>query len=187
MEVINLIAIFSATVTAIATVVLCMATITLAKETKILARMTSHPFVTGTIESSAAGSHHANFVLRNTGNAPAFDIKIVIKPALPDPAGAYPDGKTESVFDLNILQSGSTAQLRGVLVTDILGIIYDLEIVWSNYPGGKDKQNLKYKVKIEDGFRSGWTVNGTHQIAEEMSTLNANLSELKSIFKEKNK
>jgi len=77
----------AAAVTAIATIALWRVTRVLAVETKTLAAMTSQPFVVGTIENAGVSAHTVlNFVLRNSGNATAFDVRAKITPAIPNVA-----------------------------------------------------------------------------------------------------
>ena len=77
----------AAGVTAIATIALWRVTRVLAVETKVLAKMTSQPFVVSSFESSGADPTALNLTLRNTGNATAFDVKFRITPAPPKANG----------------------------------------------------------------------------------------------------
>ena len=72
----------AAFVTALATIALWRVTKLLANETSVLAEMTSRPFVVCALESSGASAIALNLVLRNTGNAAAFDIEVEISPPL---------------------------------------------------------------------------------------------------------
>ena len=73
----------AAFVTAVATWALWRVTRVLAVETATLAKMTSRPFVVCMLESSGASSRALNLVLRNTGNATAFDVTLQLAPHFP--------------------------------------------------------------------------------------------------------
>lgn len=71
---------FSTTVTALATAALFYATWVLARETKILSKATAQPHVTVGIEPNQWALIYFDLIVRNSGNAPAYDIKISFDP-----------------------------------------------------------------------------------------------------------
>lgn len=96
--------VLAALVTAVATIALWRVTRVLAIETTTLAKMTAQPFVVCWLESSASSAIALNLTLRNTGNATAFDIRMVLTPALPEnPNQAPTENNSETVFRTSLL------------------------------------------------------------------------------------
>lgn len=158
-------------VTAVATYALWRATRVLAVETTILAKMTAQPFVVCWLRSSSADATTMNLTLRNTGNATAFDVKLRVLPALPEPNAASKAASDASTFDASLLPPGESLSVWPVLSNEIHGTEYSAEVSWSGSPGAVDRQELRYRFSSKDGFHAGWTVKGTHQIAQELEKL----------------
>ncbi|MBM7326554.1 hypothetical protein JS562_26185 [Agrobacterium sp. S2] len=76
--------IFTAVVTAGATIALWYVTRVLAVETKTLAKMTSQPFVVCSLQSSQADSSALDLILENTGNAVAFGDRYKLDASFTD-------------------------------------------------------------------------------------------------------
>lgn len=102
--------------TAIATIALVWFTGVLAKETRVLAARTSQPFVICTLESSEASKTAFNQVIRNTGNAAAFNIEIKIDPKLPKLNGG---GEHPNLRTVSLLPPGRSLELTAVTGRDI--------------------------------------------------------------------
>jgi hypothetical protein len=105
----------AAFITALATFALWRVTRVLAVETSELAKMTSRPFVICGIESSLADPTALNLVLRNTGNAAAFDIKTRVTPPLPQSNGTIGEGETETLVDVSYLPPGQVLSRKGFM------------------------------------------------------------------------
>ncbi|WP_297772109.1 hypothetical protein [uncultured Roseovarius sp.] len=158
----------AAFVTAIATFALWRVTRVLAVETQTLAAMTSRPFVVCGIESSLADATALNLVLRNTGNATAFDVKAKITPPLPKPNGQPVENATETLLDVSFLPPGLVLPRKGVMSRDIPETTFSVEVSWSLMPGATNRETLTYTMEAKDGFRGGWGEKGLHQIAQEL-------------------
>ena len=161
----------AAFITALATLALWRVTRVLAVETSELAKMTSRPFVICGIESSLADPTALNFVVRNTGNAAAFDIKTKVTPPLPQPNGNIDDGETETLVDVSYLPPGQVLSRQGVMSRDIYDVKYNVDISWSSYPRSTDRESLRYIFEGRDGFNGGFKEKGMHEIATEIEKI----------------
>lgn len=161
----------AAFITALATFALWRVTRVLAVETSELAKMTSRPFVICGIESSLADQTALNLVVRNTGNAAAFDIKTKVTPPLPQPNGAIDEGEIETLVDVSYLPPGQVLSRKGVMSRDIYGVKYTVEISWSSSPRSTDREKLSYIFEGRDGFNGGFKEKGIHEIATELEKI----------------
>lgn len=166
----------AAFVTALATFALWRVTRVLAVETKTLAAMTSRPFVVCGIESSLADPTALNLVVRNTGNAAAFDIKAKITPPLPKANGTIDEGEKETLAEVSYLPPGQVLARMGVMSRDINDVKYNVEISWSSSPRSADRENLNYIFEGRDGFNGGFKEKGLHEIANELEKISKQLS-----------
>jgi hypothetical protein len=161
----------AAFITALATIALWRVTRVLAVETSELAKMTSRPFVICGIESSLADPTALNLVIRNTGNAAAFDIKTKVKPPLPQADGTTLEGETETLVDVSYLPPGQILSRQGVMSRDIYDVKYNVEISWSSSPRSTERENLNYIFEGRDGFNGGFKEKGMHEIANELEKI----------------
>lgn len=161
----------AAGVTAIATIALWRVTRVLAVETKVLAKMTSQPFVVSSFEFSGADPTALNLTLRNTGNATAFDVKFRITPAPPKANGQPSKNPEEKTYEISLLPPGQMLPLQGVMGRDVKEATYEVWISWSQLPGGKDREQLNYKTEPKDGFRGGFHTKNVHHVANEIERL----------------
>lgn len=163
-------------VTAWATWALWRATRVLAVETKTLAAMTSQPFVVGTIENAGVSAHTVlNFVLRNTGNATAFDVQAKISPAMPNVAGGPDPDPNETIYALTLLPPGQALPLKGIVLEMIYNKSFELTISWAQRPGEKSKTLIKYFIHGKDLPNEDWHIKGLHNIAEELEKIRKQL------------
>ncbi|MGR3821007.1 MAG: hypothetical protein ACU0A5_00370 [Salipiger marinus] len=162
----------AAAVTAIATIALWRVTRVLAVETKTLAAMTSQPFVVGTIENAGVSAHTVlNFVLRNSGNATAFDVRAKITPAIPNVAGSSEPEPIEEIYELTLLPPGQALPLKGVVLQAIYDKKFEITISWSRRPGEKTETVMKYFINGKDLPNEDWNIKGLHNIAEELEKM----------------
>lgn len=164
----------AAFVTAIATFALWRVTRVLAVETKTLAAMTSHPFVVGTFEPSAADSAAFDVVLRNTGNGTAFNIKLSFTPAIPT-SHENEEGKEETSFDVSVLNPGQGLPLLGVMYRDAPETNFKVSVSWSSTPSNKVREQIDYLTQVYTGISRGWNVKGTNEIAKELENIRKHL------------
>lgn len=161
---------FAAIVTALATFALWRVTKVLAVETKTLAAMTSHPFVVGAFEPSAAGSGTFDVVVRNTGNSAAFDIKLAFTPALPNNT-QQAEVSDETSFDISILIPGQRLPLFAVMYRAAPETKFKITVSWSSTPSSKEREQISYETQISTAISLGWNVKGTHEIANELKII----------------
>jgi len=161
----------AAFITALATLALWRVTRVLAVETSELAKMTSRPFVVCGIESSLADPTALNLVVRNTGNAAAFDIKAKITPPLPQANGTTGEDQTETLVDVSYLPPGRVLSRQGVMTRDVYDIKFNVEISWASYPSSLDRETLIYIFEGRDGFNGGFIEKGMHEIANELEKI----------------
>lgn len=167
---------FTAVVTAGATIALWYVTRVLAVETKTLAKMTSQPFVVCSLQSSQADPSALDLILENTGNAVAFDVDVTITPALPDHHGNKVEGETNSKINISMLPQSLTYRKQGVMWRDVYDQNYQVKIEWKTHPEKLSVETLSYSFSPKEGFRGGWNVKGLHQIANELEKVNKSLS-----------
>lgn len=161
----------AALVTALATLALWRVTRVLAAETTALAKMTSHPFVVCSLESSGASAIALNLALRNTGNATAFDIELHITPALPSADGKPKPEDKETTFHASLLPPEQALHIQGVMGPEVHDLDYTASISWSDMPNGSKRESLSYSFNARDGFRGGWNTKSTHDVAEELKKI----------------
>ena len=166
----------TAAVTAIATIALWRVTRVLAVETAVLAKMTSRPFVVCALESSASTPTAMNLILRNTGNATAFDIILQLSPGLQKFNQSATEIEAVSIRKLSLLAPGQSMQIQGVLSTEVYDKKFDAEVSWANLPGALMRENVSYSFEPKDGFRGGWGVKGIHHVAEELKKIREQLN-----------
>lgn len=133
--------------------------------------MTSRPFVVCGIESSLADPTALNLVIRNTGNATAFDIKATITPPLPKPNGEPNEDATQTELEISFLPPGQVLPRKGVMSRDIPQTNFSVVVSWSLEPHSTNRETLEYSIEASDGFRGGWNEKGLHQIAQEIEKI----------------
>lgn len=166
----------AAAVTALATIALWRVTCVLATETTALAKMTSRAFVISSFESSGVEPTALNLVLRNTGNATAFDVKLRMTPALPNPSGEQVIDLEATTFEASLLPPGQALTIKGVMSWHVHETVFHVMTSWAQTPNGEDREELSYKTEPKDGFQGGWKAKGLHDVAEEIKGLRSGLA-----------
>ena len=168
---ISVIQVLSSIVVAIATIALWRATKILAVETKLLRKFSHTPFVVGYFETSEIGLPAVFFVVKNTGNAPAFDVKLEINPPIPglEPKSKYFKDFVNSHF--YIFPPGKAVRVHSVKDAQVMKKIFRLDIEWRDRPDGNTKSKVSYKLKGKDIIDEGWVVKGRHHIAKELEKI----------------
>jgi len=166
----------AAFVTAIATIALWRVTRVLAVETKTLAAMTSRPFVVCSAESSPVSANSFNLVLRNTGNATAFDVKLQLSPPIANPDGSPLADETITKWEISLLPPGQALTKYAGFGPDIHDKTYTANVSWASLPGASVRESLSYKFEAKDGFQGGVITKGPHHIAEEIEKLRKQLA-----------
>ncbi|MFD1482550.1 hypothetical protein [Paracoccus nototheniae] len=168
--------VFAGVVTALATIALWRVTRVLAVETKVLAKMTSQPFVVLNFESSGADPTAINLTLRNTGNATAFDVKLRITPAPPQANGQPAANPEQKAAEVSLLPPGQVLPLQGVMSRDVGDAVYEVWVSWSRMPGSSEREELTYKTEPEHGFRGGFHTKNVHHVVAEIEKLRKELA-----------
>jgi hypothetical protein len=166
----------AAFVTAIATIALWRVTRVLAVETKTLAAMTSRPFVVCSAESSPVSANSFNLVLRNTGNATAFDVKLQLSPPIANPDGSPLADETMTSWEVSLLPPGQALTKYAGFGPDIHDKTYTAKVSWASLPGASVRESLAYEFEAKDGFQGGVITKGPHHIAEELERLRKQLA-----------
>lgn len=168
--------VFAALITALATLALWRVTRVLAVETAALAKMTSRPFVVGSLESSGAASNALNLVLKNSGNATAFDVNFALSPALPNAYGSKADDKQVTKYTISLIPPGQELHVAGVMGQDVYDKVYFTIISWGSFPNATDRETLTYTFKPTDGYRAGFITKGEHHIADELEKIRRHIT-----------
>ncbi len=159
-------------VTAFATVVLAFVTRNLARVSK------REPYVVGNLESAEYEPRYVNFVIKNTGNAIAFNIKVNITPAIPDIDGTPIKGETENNFKVLILPPNQKFSFLGFDSRKAPMEKFDVTISWASKPKGKRRKSLTHSIDNR-GNQGGWGVKGLDRIAREFEKTTKHLEEIK--------
>jgi hypothetical protein len=161
----------AAFITALATLALWRVTRVLAVETALLAKMTARPFVVCGLESSPVDATALNLVLRNTGNATAFDITAKISPQLPNANGTLTEGKADTSIEVSYLPPTQAMPRQLVMSRDIVDKKYAVEISWALFPHSAERETLAYNFEGKDGFHGGASEKGIHHVAQELEKI----------------
>ncbi|MBA8841962.1 hypothetical protein [Ochrobactrum sp. RH2CCR150] len=136
----------SGVVTAIATIALAFLTWILARATNAMAKATSTANVVASLETNQWSWRHLDLIVHNTGNAPAFDVKVEFDPPLPymtaTEADDVPFGRISIIRPGQILSSN---------VNDFQAVrekIYQVTIQWKRLPNSKHIESNVYYINI---------------------------------------
>ncbi len=155
----------------LATGVIAFATIVLAFVTWNLARVSKRePFVICNLESSLSTPRFVNFVIRNTGNATAFDIKAKTSPPIPYVDGSEPELDVGSDFSVFILPPNQKYSFSGFDTTKFPMEKFDITISWASKSNGKKRKTLTHSINNR-GNRGGWHDKSIHEIARELEKI----------------
>lgn len=167
---INFGAFIAASLTAISTIILSWMTYILAKETKVLARMTSKAFVITYLESTEVTNEAMNIVIHNTGNAPAFNVSVRITPAMPN--YSHPSSMaTETSYEVLLIPPTTKQSIYGVALKEMGATLYEVSVSWSETPKGSVRESISYQIKPKNQIKGGWIIKGIHNVATELEKL----------------
>ncbi len=159
----------------LATGVIAVATIVLVYVTWNLARVSKRePFVVCFMESSLSSVLALHFIVKNTGNATAFDIKVNITPALPI-EGVQCDDGTETNRKISVLPPEHNLLSGAFQIKEFPIKEFNVTVSWATKPNGKQQKPITYTIGHIDDFRRGWKEDGLHEI-------NTQLKEFKRHF-----
>ncbi len=163
-EFIDLFGVLATSVIAVATIVLAFVTWNLARVSK------REAYVVGNLESVEFDAYYVNFVLINTGNAPAFNVEANIKPALPDIKGNPIEGETETNRSTLILPPNQKFSFRGFDSANAPIEKFDVTVSWTSKPNGGKPKTLTHSIDNK-GNRGGWQTHGLDRIARELEKI----------------
>lgn len=139
---------FGTVITALATVALFAVTLVLARETRRLADMTSHPQVNASIQTNRWAFGFADLHVENTGTATAFDIEIDFDPPLThepvDPGDPPP------LQRISLLRPGQHLSSYLSQFTEILDETYTVTISWKLKPQSTSRETICYTIRVAD-------------------------------------
>ncbi len=162
--------------TAFAAIALVIATVALIRVTK------KKPFVSGYLESSAYHPNYVNFVVMNTGDAAAFDIKVNVSPAIPDIHGNTRKGETESTHNVLILPPNRSFPFRGFNIAETSIEKFDVTVSWISNPKRGRRKTLTHGMSNRSS-KGGWGEKGLDRIAREFEKTTKHLREIERHLK----
>ena len=167
----------------LSTGVIAVATIVLVYVTWNLARVSKRsPFVMCYLESSAYHPRYVNFVVMNTGDAPAFNIKANVSPAIPDIYGKSREGETESNFSVLVLPPNRSFPIRGFNLDDVSIEKFDITVSWYSKSNGGKPKILTHSMSNRSS-KGGWGEKGLDRIAREFEKTTKHLEKIEKHLK----
>ena len=152
--------VFVASVTALATVVLVYVTWVLARVSK------KKPFVLCTIGSAPYMDGGLDAVIKNTGNATAFDIEIKF-----ESDSNLPIDKKQLILNFSLLTPGQVLHPHSNLEDWKTQTKIHLIISWASKPFGRRQKSLKYIIDYGDRNKRGWSENELKNISQELNRI----------------
>ncbi len=168
----------AAFLTAFATIALVAVTVVLARATKRMARASSQAFVTATIEPNIWSMVHCDIVLQNTGNAPAFDVKVTVRPDLPE-SDLRGDGALP-LQNVSVLRPGQEMKSFLTDAKDVLNQIYRIEVTWKRSPLDKSIEKIEYDHYLPKNLSRLGAWSPEIQIADQIKKLREDWKEIAS-------
>jgi hypothetical protein len=164
-----------------------IATIGLVVFTWLLAERSSQPHVVATLEANQWSIIHVDLVLANTGNAPAYDIKLAFDPPLTSDR-IEKRNKGMPFADVTVLKPGQSfssfvGDYKAFKETE-----YTIKITWRRKPNGWRSEVNEYKFCIDQfaGVTRLGELNPSIQIANEVKKIREEWGRIASGFKKLN-
>lgn len=144
--------VLSAFATAIATIILCYATIILARETKILSNASSQAHVTATIEQNIWSFNHVDLIVSNSGNAAAYNIQINFEPPLPEFGDGTRSRKNSNspISQISLLRPAQLMKSNLCSLSKLHDKAFKVVITWKKHPKAKKVETLSYDLSMLD-------------------------------------
>ena len=134
-----------------------------------MARASSQPLVTATIEPNVWSMIHCDFVVQNSGNAPAFDVRIEISP---EPTQTkHRQGKPLPLQAVSVLRAGQKMTSFLAEANDILDREFRIEIRWKRDPNDESVESIAYDHYLPKGISRLGAWSSEIQIAEQLKKL----------------
>ena len=141
-DVLAILQIVVATVTACATIGLVYVTVVLARATKAMARASSTAMVTAMMEPNVWSLHHCDLVVHNSGNGPAYNVEIGISPEILQ--ADVREGRSLPMQNIEVIRPGQ--QLRSYLtdVSRVLDQDFKVTVRWKEAPDAQQWETISY-------------------------------------------
>jgi hypothetical protein len=106
------------------------------------------PFVTASLEPSAAGRRYLDLLIDNSGFAPAFDVKVTTTPEIPaDPdRGRRPEGWC----DVSLLRPGQSMVMYACSASAVEATEFAVDVSWKRSPATRDRTMLGYRLDMRN-------------------------------------
>ena len=163
--------------TAIATIVLAVLTGVLAFSTWRLAKATTQPMVTATIEPNIWSMMHCDFIVENNGNAPAFDVVVEI-----DPEPKRLDHREEvkaPLRNIDVLRPNQQLKSSFVEVKEVLDKEFKIDVSWKRHPKKrKRREKISYRYHIDEGLSRLGEASPELQISKTLEKMQKDLAKI---------
>ena len=168
-------------VTALATIALVCVTVVLAKATKRMARASSQPLVTATIEPNIWSMLHCDIVVENSGNAPAYNVVVKISPE-PNQGEHREEGQLP-LQNISVLRPG---QKMTSFLTDanlVLDNVYRIDVSWNRDPNDRSVESIAYDHYLPKDISRLGAWSPEIEIAEQVKKLREDWKQIASGFR----
>ena len=128
--------------TALATIALVFVTFVLTKATKRMARASSQPLVTATIEPNIWSMLHCDIVVENSGNAPAYNVVVKIDPE-PNQGEHREEGQLP-LQNVSVLRPGQKMQSFLTDANHVLDNVFRIDVCWNRDPNDRSVESISY-------------------------------------------
>ncbi|MCH5630943.1 hypothetical protein L6228_00230 [Pseudomonas syringae pv. syringae] len=136
-------------VTAFATIFLWRVTKLLAKETTRMVEASDQPHIVSTLIPNRWSLRHYDLVVDNTGNATAYDIRIVFDPPLENGEARKNDAKIP--FEkISVLKPGQGLRSYSADINVLRGKSYEVTISWRRGSEAKPRETNVYTLDMAD-------------------------------------
>ncbi len=106
------------------------------------------PYVTVSLEPSAAGREYLDLVVENSGFAPAFDIKVTSKPEIP--ADPESEARPPGWADVSILRPGQSMVSYACPAEMVEDTAFLITVSWKRMPAAEDRYSLEYRLDMRN-------------------------------------
>ena len=156
-------------VTMVAAIVLAWFTFVLARATRQLARASEEPRVTATTQPNLWSMMHCDFIVENSGDAPAYDVVVAITPE-PQQDGAR--GNSEPPLrNISVLRPGQEMKSFLSDFENVADEEFKVEVTWKRHPRERTRETISYIHRLPKGISRLGAWSPEIQIAEALKHL----------------
>lgn len=137
----------SALVTAVATLVLAFVTWVLVKETRVLSKAASSAHVAASLEPNMWSLRHFEIVVQSTGNAAAYDIRVVITPEI-TPSKRHNAELGLPLQRISMLRPQQKLTSGVCEYGELKGKTFTLKVSWLEKPRGRKRHEVEYDLDM---------------------------------------